>query len=308
MAKVVVFGAANVDIGGFPDRALTAGDSNPGRVRLSMGGVGRNIACNAAALGLDVELVTALGGDTHGALLKEDCARFGVGLDCALTFPDEATSTYLFISDPRGDMVLAINDMAVQDRLRPEALEPALPLLEHCDVVAMDANLPEETIQYIARHTQAPLVADPVSAAKALRMKAALPFIDRLKPNRLEAEALTGIVIRSKDHALTAAEALVNQGVRQVYLTLSGNGLCYADRNGARFVNGGASDIVNATGAGDAFSAALIWSAALGLSIEESARAGLAAGAIAVASRETVDPEMSETRLLKAMRALGPLG
>ena len=91
MAYIAVVGAANVDIGGFPDGRAMAGDSNPGRVRTSMGGVGRNIACNAARLGLQTELVTALGGDSSAGLIRADCARAGVGLSHALCFPEEST-------------------------------------------------------------------------------------------------------------------------------------------------------------------------------------------------------------------------
>ena len=52
--KCAVIGAANIDIGGFPAAALAGGDSNPGRVTLSAGGVGRNIACALARLGAQI--------------------------------------------------------------------------------------------------------------------------------------------------------------------------------------------------------------------------------------------------------------
>ena len=61
---VVVIGAANIDIGGTPYKPLIPGDSNPGVIKMSYGGVGRNIAHNLALLGVDVELVTAAGDDT----------------------------------------------------------------------------------------------------------------------------------------------------------------------------------------------------------------------------------------------------
>ena len=51
---VVVVGGVNLDIGGRPHGELVAADSNPGQVRMSLGGVGRNIAHNMALMGLDV--------------------------------------------------------------------------------------------------------------------------------------------------------------------------------------------------------------------------------------------------------------
>ena len=58
---IAVIGSVNMDIGGYSDRPLTAGDSNPGRVRMSLGGVGCNIARNLALLGVKVRFLTALG-------------------------------------------------------------------------------------------------------------------------------------------------------------------------------------------------------------------------------------------------------
>ena len=78
-ARIAVVGGANMDIGGFPDGRLRLEDSNPGRVHLSVGGVGRNIAENAARLGLDVSLISAIGGDPNGRMLLEDCRQKGTG-------------------------------------------------------------------------------------------------------------------------------------------------------------------------------------------------------------------------------------
>ena len=58
---VTVVGGMNMDIGGWPSEELVAQDSNPGRVRMSPGGVGRNIAHNMSLMGLDVRLLTAFG-------------------------------------------------------------------------------------------------------------------------------------------------------------------------------------------------------------------------------------------------------
>ena len=60
-----VVGGVNLDIGGQSDGPLVPGDSNPGRVRISLGGVGRNIAHNMALLGLDVRFLTAFGDDLY---------------------------------------------------------------------------------------------------------------------------------------------------------------------------------------------------------------------------------------------------
>ena len=302
--RCAVVGAANIDIGGFPAGDATPKDSNPGRIALSAGGVGRNIACNLARLGVETHLVAALGRDAFADLIRADCARAGVALDLARTFPDARSSAYLFIADGAGDMAWAVNDMAVCARLTPEALEASLDALNAMDAVILDCNLPGETISWLAKHLRPPLLADVVSAAKAERLRGALDRLSAVKPNALEAGALTGIEVRDEASALAAAERLVALGVDQAFVTLGAGGVCCADATQARVLPGGPVKLVNATGAGDAFTAALCWARLRGLDLIDSARAGLAAASIAVESMETVSPEMRETALLARMKTL----
>ena len=63
----VVCGGVNIDIGAHSFAPLRDRDSNPGRVELSLGGVGRNIAHNMRLLGVPTYLLTAVGGDTSGS-------------------------------------------------------------------------------------------------------------------------------------------------------------------------------------------------------------------------------------------------
>ena len=135
--RCAVVGAANIDIGGFPSGMMAMRDSNPGRVRMSAGGVGRNIACNLARMGMETHLVTALGGDTFAEVARADCRAAGVMLEHALTFPEVASSVYLYIADAEGDMQLAVNDMGICDRLTPEALEARVDFLNAMDVVVL---------------------------------------------------------------------------------------------------------------------------------------------------------------------------
>ena len=106
---VTVVGGVNVDIGGRPEAALVARDSNPGAVSSSLGGVGRNIAHNMALLGLDVRLVTAFGDDLNAQKLAASCGELGIDISQSPVIPGGRTSTYLFINDERGDMALAVS-------------------------------------------------------------------------------------------------------------------------------------------------------------------------------------------------------
>ena len=303
--RCAVVGAANIDIGGFPSGMMAMRDSNPGRVRMSAGGVGRNIACNLARMGVETHLVTALGGDTFAEVARADCRAAGVMLEHALTFPEAASSVYLYIADAEGDMQLAVNDMGICDRLTPEALEARVDFLNAMDVVVLDANLPEASLAFLAHRLRPPLIADAVSAAKARKLLPALPGLRAIKPNALEAAALTGISVHDRESAGAAARALLDTGVQQVYITLGERGVCWADKGEIGFIPGSPIQMVNATGAGDAFTAALAWAELSGLDARAAAMAGLAAASMAVESEATVNPSMSELMLFRRIGDLG---
>ena len=92
---VAVVGGVNIDVGGRSLAPLTAGDSNPGVIRSSLGGVGRNIAHNLALMGAEVKLFTALGGDDGARRIRESCRALGIDLAFSRTVPEAATSGYL---------------------------------------------------------------------------------------------------------------------------------------------------------------------------------------------------------------------
>ena len=299
---VVTVGGVNVDIGGRPFRKLISHDSNPGRVRLSPGGVGRNISHNMSLLGLDVRFLTALGDDPYAQKIELNCRELGIDISQARKIRGATTSSYLFINDEKGDMALAVADMEICDQISPSYLATKLTLLNHARLVVVDTNIPAESLMFLAEHCTSPIFADPVSVTKAEKIRPIMNKIDTIKPNRLEAELFTGIEIRDAASCLQAAEELLRQGVKHVFLTLGEQGVLAADSDEHVFLPCLPAQVRNTTGAGDAFMAALAWARLKGLSQEESARAASAAAAIAVESDETVNPELSEERLRERMR------
>ena len=290
---VAVCGGVNIDIGAHSFAPLRAKDSNPGKVELSLGGVGRNIAHNMRLLGLNVELLTALGGDSRAAQVEESCKTLGIGLSRALRVPDGRTSTYVFVGGSDGDMAVAVADMEICGRLTPDYFASQLAFLNGAAAVVLDTNLPRESLAYLAEHCTAPLFVDPVSTAKAEKLSGLLGHVHTLKPNRIEAELLTGVKITDGKSLRAAADALLLQGVQRVFLSLGEGGVLAAQRGETQIVPICKADAVNATGAGDAMMAALVWSYLTGRSLAESAAAGTAAAALAVESEETINPKLS---------------
>lgn len=296
-----VVGGVNVDIGGTARAPLVMGDSNPGAVRFSLGGVGRNIAHNLSLLGVDVRLLTALGEDLWASRIEGSCALLGIDLTPSLIVPGAATSTYLYLAGPGGDMALAVSDMDIYERLTPAALEPRLARLREARVLVLDTNLPAETIDWLCDRAEVPVFADTVSAAKAGRLQSVLGKLHTLKPNRLEAELLSGVAIRDERSLNRAADALLETGLRRVYISLGADGILAADADTRLRLPAARSAHVNTTGCGDAFLAALVWAHLRGLDLADSARAGIAAAAVAMADAETVSPRMSAQAVLAGM-------
>lgn len=296
---VTVTGGVNVDIGGKPDAPLVSGDSNPGRVHSSLGGVGRNIAHNLALLGLDVRLVTVFGDDLNAKKITDSCAELGVDISQSPVIPGGRTSTYLFISDEKGDMALAVSDMEIYGHLTPEVLEKRLKLFNGSGAVVLDANLPEESIRYLAENCTAPMFADPVSTAKAGKFRDVLGKLHTIKPNRLEAELLSGVPIQDEDSLRRAAERLLETGLRRVIVSLGRDGVFALDREGnCCRMNCLPGTAVNATGCGDAFMAASVWAFLRDAELEETVRAGLAASAITMEAAETNSLLLNEETLM----------
>jgi pseudouridine kinase len=98
-----------MDIVGLPNKNLILRDSNPGRVKVALGGVGRNIAENLVLLGAPVKLISAVGEDLYGKRIMEHANRIGLDMKNSLVLNQMPTSTYLAILDENGDMKTAIS-------------------------------------------------------------------------------------------------------------------------------------------------------------------------------------------------------
>ena len=294
---VVVVGGVNMDIGGVSAGPLVPADSNPGAVRMGLGGVGRNIAHNMALLGLDVRLLTAFGDDLYAQRIAASCGELGIDISRALQVPGGHTSAYLFIADERGEMALALADMDIYRHITPAFLASRAALLQSAQLVIVDTNIPADAIAWLAEHVKLPIFADPVSTAKAEKLRPVLGKLHTLKPNRLEAELLSGVPITGEDSLSRAADVLLGTGLRRVFISLGKDGVLAADHSGRVRLPCVEGRVVNTTGCGDAFMAALAWAYLEGTALEDTARAGLAAAAIAMEGSETINGAMSAEAL-----------
>ena len=255
-----MIGGANMDIVAASRAALLAQDSNPGTVRYSPGGVGRNVAENLARLGQTVHLVSAVGTDMFGQTVREQTTAAGVDMAATLGMAAGRTATYVSVQGPDGDMAVAVNAMDIMDALTPECLGPHAELLVHASSWVVDCNVAPTTLDWLFQQAgPMPVRVDGVSVSKCLRILPYLAQIDTLKVNRQEAQALTCRPVRSPHDALGAAQALCDRGVRLAVISLGARGVVWCERGtAARLAPGATVPVQSTTGAGDALLAGIV--------------------------------------------------
>jgi len=145
-----VIGGANIDLRGRPvGEVLERHTSNPGRINVGSGGVGRNIAHNLALLNVPVTLLSAVGDDGEGIRILEETGRAGVKTEQMIISGEHPTGIYLAILDSGGEMEAAVSDMQILEEITVEYLRSKAYLIKESKIVVMDTNIPEESIEYV---------------------------------------------------------------------------------------------------------------------------------------------------------------
>lgn len=303
--RIVLVGGANTDISGMSVSPLVVHDSNPGHVRISAGGVARNVAENLTLLGVQTHLITVFGGDLLGRDLAEECRAAGIDTAGSLGVSDMPGSVYLAIMDDRGEMSLGLSDMRALDALTPEMLEARTHLFDEAELVFVDTNLSVESLEWVVGRAQVPVVLDAVSVAKAPRTKRLLPKVYTLKASGLEAGVLLDREVRNRDQAEDAARELVSLGVAHAFVTTGVFGSAWADSGTSGHLAAPAvAEVRNVTGAGDAFAAGVAYGTLEGWRALETVAFGSACASIALESELTVNERMSLELAAERMHAL----
>ena len=301
----VVVGGANMDIHGIPFGELIPRDSNIGKVKLSLGGVGRNIAENLVKLGIDTKLVSVIGDDLYGAKITEEAKLTGLDMQDTLVLKGENTSTYLAILDESRDMSVGISSMQIYDRMTVDFIKQKKHVIENSKICILDTNIPAEVIEYmVTTFRDTVFFLDTVSTAKSRKVKDIIGCFHTIKPNRLEAEILTGIPVKTEDDLDKAAEVFLEKGVKRVFISLGEDGVFYSDGSVKRHIKAQKVKAVNATGAGDAFMAALAYCYCNDIDIDKSAKMATAASIIAISHENTINPNMSVENINMKMKEI----
>ncbi|PAA69349.1 hypothetical protein BOX15_Mlig000863g2 [Macrostomum lignano] len=228
--RAVVIGGCNLDLTArLKDAAATADSGFPteathsGRVVITCGGVGRNIADALARCGHQPVLLSALGRDQAAELHRRLCPHLDwswvrtaatprtttPGSDAADDADEARSAAYALSLRADGSLLFGVADMDIHGTIDPDYLEASdsAGAFDNAEIVCCDANCPTETVaaaRRLARRRGAEFWFEPTDTHKAAKLlpdwgeksseEPPLPLCDWATPNLHELAALHRLV------------------------------------------------------------------------------------------------------------------
>jgi ribokinase len=279
---VVVVGKANID---YLARATTLPKPGEGlngdAFQEACGGKGANQAVGAARLGARVALVSRIGNDQRGDTVLAALRADGVDATHVSRDPLAHTGVALCQVDAAGNKQI-LSAIGANARLTAAMVRDAAPALRSCKVLLCQLGVPFEAVLEavrIARAGGARVVLDPAPGMPL--PDEILSQLDVVRPNALEAEAMTGIAVTHRESARAAANLLVRRGAGAAAVQAGREGDVLIWKGGEAWLPRFDVKRVDVTGAGDAFASALAFCLAANQELPEAGRFASAAAALA---------------------------
>ncbi|KAJ8373715.1 hypothetical protein SKAU_G00042950 [Synaphobranchus kaupii] len=327
--EAVVIGGINVDfLAKGQTEKLVFGQTNPGSICQSYGGVGRNIADCLARLGERPLLISAVGTDSHGDAVLRHCSHMNT---CGVArMQEQRTGTYCAVITGSGDLSLGLGDMEIHQRITAQYVAQFEEQLSTASLICMDGNIPLPTIDYIcsvSRKHAVPVWYEPTDADTACKpfFSESWKTLSYTAPNLAELCAMNqtlglptpAVLPSDPDEVLGCAATLSRpllEHLQCVVVTLGPLGvlLCGEQEGGsvrlAPRKNGrngrlcavhypavplNPGDIVNVSGAGDSLAGSLMAGILRGRGADDSVRLGLLAARLSLASHHPIAPSLS---------------
>lgn len=301
---IVGIGAANVDIYAKSDIRIRPHYDHPSIIKTTPGGVTRNILENASKLGVKTKLLTAVGDDIYGDIVLDSCLKAGIDTKNILKIKGARTGIFMQVQNNNNDMHLAMCDMSISKNINIKYINSKDKLIKRAKALVLDPSLDIEVIEYILnRYTNVPIFVDPISDLYAKKIKPYLNRIYCIKPNRSELENLAGIKIKNNNDLLKAYSK-VNSYTDNLFVSCGRYGCIYTNENNEIIKRKlkPVKDMANASGAGDAFMAALLYSYVNDLKVEKTVDYALSAGTATILDEHTINPNLSVKLLRKIIK------
>jgi ribokinase len=283
VADVFVVGSINQDFVLSVERRPAPGETvTDARLATHNGGKGANQAAAAALLGTSVAFLGRVGDDGFGGPLVRSLADKGVDTTLVKEVPDSSTGAAFITVTPDGENAITVAPGANR-RLTTDDVEEASGSIGEARIIVAQMEIPPEVVlgavEVAAESGTRALVnlAPPFEVPRALLEK-----LDPLVINEHEAAFLLGEGVEGVDGALDAAPKLLSLGPGSVVVTLGEDGAVFSDGESAQHLTAPKVEVVDTTGAGDAFVGALAAMLADDAPLEDAVAYAVRAGAAAV--------------------------
>ncbi|MGA8448258.1 MAG: ribokinase [Roseiarcus sp.] len=302
---IVVMGVFVADLAFLTPKLPAWGETVLGlSFKMGPGGKGSNQAIAAARLGGTVSFISKVGRDAFGDIARRTYAEEGVDTRFLFESTEHATGGAAIIVDAvKGDNAIVVFPGACA-HLALEEIDKAQPAIADAAIFMTNLELPVPVVMYglkLARRLGVKTVLNPAPAVPVPEEIFAL--CDYLTPNETEAAGLTGMPVASVDDALRAGEALMARGAANVVITLGGRGALIRGEDITRHAPAvEAGDLMDSTGAGDAFCGAFAVALAEGKTLDAATRYGCTAAGIQV-TRWGTAPAMPRRAEVEALTA-----
>jgi len=260
MAKVTVIGSSSMDLVVTSNIRPGAGETVLGEsFKTVPGGKGANQAVAAARLGADVSMIGCVGEDHYGKAILENFKSNGVSVENMkpVTGSDSGTAHIILAEGDNSIVVIK----GANDYITPDYVEKAKEKIKEADIVLIQQEIPEETVEYVAQLCQelkVPLLLNP-APARPLKAEV-IEQVSYITPNEHEAELL----FEGKEK-----EEVLKQYPNKLFITEGKQGVRYFNGEKEVVVPSYQVETVDTTGAGDTFNAALAVALAEGMGFEK---------------------------------------
>lgn len=283
-ATITVIGSIHIDFYVSLPKLPVPGETVLGyEFVMKPGGKGANQAVATARLGAYTYMVGRLGNDIFAEKLLDNFRKNNV--DTTYITIDQTTHTgtaFILLDKKTGENMIAVAPGA-DFNVSKEDVDRAIPAIKNSDIVLLQLEIPLETVVYAikkASELSKKVILNPAPAAKL--PEEVFKYIYVITPNRVEAELLTGVRVETLEEAVKAGKKLVEKGVQYAVITMGGEGAVVVSENLIKHVPAYKVEIVDTTGAGDAFNGALAVFLAEGYDILEACKRANAAAAIQI--------------------------
>ena len=301
--KITVVGSYVVGMTIRAPRFAVVGESLIGTdFDMGPGGKGSNQAIGAARLGAQVRLLEKIGQDLFAREALDFYQSEGMDTRYVIQDPESYTGVAFITLNPAGENLIVV-DVGANERLSPEDVDAFQPVIADSDVVMSILEIRAETAaraMTLGRQAGAVTILNPAPARQL--PETIYQDVDVLTPNETELKILLGMAPDEPANVIDLARAIQKRGVKAVVVTRGGAGALVVHPDGqVTKIPGITVDVVDTTGAGDAFNAALATALGEGLDLVEATRFAVIGGGLCC-TRLGVIPALPYRQELDARR------